>query len=172
MSDVNAFIDAIGKDVNATVVPRVESLAEGIGAKALADYVPKIAAFANQLVKEIVDEQSVVVRDFTAALIQDLFQRYRPEIAGQLRTKVVRDGLAVVGEGVRLDLKRRDTGAAGFVPGHSRVADHQGRGPVVEYHRDDDRAGRRPLIPGRGAARSGARRPIRARTVAPDPCRG
>lgn len=111
MSDVNAFIDAIGKDVNATVVPRVESLAEGIGAKALADYVPKIAAFANQLVKEIVDEQSVVVRDFTTALIQDLFQRYRPEIAGQLRTKVVRDGLAVVGEGVRLDLKRRDTGA-------------------------------------------------------------
>jgi hypothetical protein len=111
MSDVNAFIDAIGKDVNATVVPRVESLAEGIGAKALADYVPKIAAFANQLVKEIVDEQSVVVRDFTTALIQDLFQRYRPEIAGQLRTKLVRDGLAVVGEGVRLDLKRRDTGA-------------------------------------------------------------
>jgi hypothetical protein len=111
MSDVNAFIDAIGKDVNATVVPRVESLAEGIGAKALADYVPKIAAFANQLVKEIVDEQSVVVRDFTTALIQDLFQRYRPEVAGQLRTKVVRDGLAVVGEGVRLDLKRRDTGA-------------------------------------------------------------
>ena len=111
MSDVNAFIDAIGKDVNATVVPKVESLAEGIGAKALADYVPKISAFAHQLVKEIVDEQSGVVRDFTAALIQDLFQRYRPEVAGQLRTKIVKDGLAVVGEGVRLDLKRRDTGA-------------------------------------------------------------
>ena len=111
MSDVNAFIDAIGKDVNATVVPKVEGLAEGIGAKALADYVPKISAFAHQLVKEIVDEQSGVVRDFTAALIQDLFQRYRPEVAGQLRTKIVKDGLAVVGEGVRLDLKRRDTGA-------------------------------------------------------------
>jgi hypothetical protein len=111
MSDVNAFIDAIGKDVNAAVVPKVEHLAEGIGAKALADYVPKIAAFANQLVKEIVDEQSVVVRDFTAALIQDLFQRYRPEVAGQLRTKIVSGGLAVVGDGVRLDLKRRDTGA-------------------------------------------------------------
>ena len=111
MSDVNAFIDAIGKDVNAAVVPKVESLAEGIGAKALADYLPKITAFANQLVKEIVDEQSVVVRDFTAALIQDLFQRYRPEVAGQLRTRIVRGGLAVTGEGVRLDLKRRDTGA-------------------------------------------------------------
>jgi hypothetical protein len=111
MSDVNAFIDAIGKDVNAAVVPKVEGLAEGIGAKVLADYVPKISAFAHQLVKEIVDEQSVVVRDFAAALIQDLFQRYRPEVAGQLRTKIVHDGLAVVGEGVRLDLKRRDTGA-------------------------------------------------------------
>jgi hypothetical protein len=44
-------------------------------------------------------------------LIQDLFQRYRPEVAGDLRTKVVADGLEVVGEGVRLDLKHRDTGA-------------------------------------------------------------
>jgi hypothetical protein len=111
MSDVNAFIDAIGKDVNGAVVPRLESLAEGIGAKAVADYVPKVSAFAQQLVKEIVDEQSVVLRDFTATLIQDLFQRYRPEVAGQLRTKIVRDGVQVIGEGVRLDLKRRDTGA-------------------------------------------------------------
>ena len=111
MSDVNAFIDAIGKDVNAVVVPRVESLAEGIGAKALADYVPKISAFANQLVKEIVDDQSGVVRDFVSTLIQDLFQRYRPDVVGQLRTRVVRDGVELIGEGVRLDLKRRDTGA-------------------------------------------------------------
>jgi hypothetical protein len=111
MSDVNAFIDAIGKDVNGAVVPRIVSLAEGIGAKALTDYVPKVSAFANQLVKEIVDEQSATVRDFAAALIQDLFQRYRPEVAGDLRTKIVRDGVEVIGEGVRLDLKRRDTGA-------------------------------------------------------------
>ena len=111
MSDVNAFIEAIGKDVNGAVVPRIVSLAEGIGAKALTDYVPKVSAFANQLVKEIVDEQSAVVRDFAATLIQDLFQRYRPEVAGDLRTKIVRDGVEVIGEGVRLDLKRRDTGA-------------------------------------------------------------
>jgi hypothetical protein len=111
MSDVNAFIEAIGKDVNGAVVPRIVSLAEGIGAKALTDYVPKVSAFANQLVKEIVDEQSAAVRDFAAALIQDLFQRYRPEVAGDLRTKIVRDGVEVIGEGVRLDLKRRDTGA-------------------------------------------------------------
>jgi len=58
MSDVNAFIDAIGKDVSATVAPRVQSVVDGIGAKAVADYVPKVSAFANQLVKEIVAEQS------------------------------------------------------------------------------------------------------------------
>jgi hypothetical protein len=111
MSDVNAFIDAIGKDVSATVTPKVEHLTQGIGAKAVADYVPKISAFANQLVKDIVAEQSGVVRDFTSAIIQDLFQRYHSEVVGQLRTMVVAGGLAVVGEGVKLDLKRRDTGA-------------------------------------------------------------
>ena len=111
MSDVNAFIDAIGKDVNETVAPRIEGLAEGIGAKVLADYGPKISAFATQLVKEIIDEQSTVVRDFATTLIQDLFQRYRPEVAGDLRTKIVPGGIALTGEGIRLDLKRRDTGA-------------------------------------------------------------
>jgi len=111
MSDVNTFIDAIGKDVNATVVPRIEALAQGIGAQALSDYVPQVSAFANRLVKQIVDEQSVVVRDFATAMIQDLFQRYQPELAGELRTRIVSDGVEVVGQGVRLDLKRRDTGA-------------------------------------------------------------
>jgi hypothetical protein len=111
MSDVNAFIDAIGRDINATVVPRIEKLAEGIGAQAHTDYVPKISAFANQLVKEVVDEQSRVVRDFVTALIQDLFQRYRPDIGGDLRTKIVQDGVQLIGEGIKLDLKRRDTGA-------------------------------------------------------------
>jgi hypothetical protein len=111
VSDVNAFIDAVGKDVNAAVVPRIQQLADGIGAKALSDYGPKVSAFATQLVKEIIDDQSAVVRDFAASLIQDLFQRYRPEVAGDLRTKVVNGGLAVIGEGVRIDLKHRDTGA-------------------------------------------------------------
>src|SRR5262245_17000778 len=112
MSDVNAFIDAIGRDVNATVTPRVESLAKSIGAKAQSDYVPKISAFADQLVKQIIDEQSVVVRDFVSKLIQDLFQRYRPELSGELRTHVVQGGLQLSGQNIRLDLKRRDTGAA------------------------------------------------------------
>src|SRR6187431_960627 len=110
MADVNTFIDAVGKDVNATVVPQIESLTRGIGAQAAADYVPKVSAFADQLVKQIVDEQSIVVRDFVTKLIQDLSQRYRPDVVGNLRTKIVRDGIEIVGEGVRLDLKRRDTG--------------------------------------------------------------
>jgi hypothetical protein len=112
MADLNGFIDAIGKDVGATVAPKIESLVESIGAKAVADYVPKVSAFANQLVKEIIDEQSVVVRDFATALIQDLFARYRPELTGELRTHVVQDGIELTGQGITLNLTRRDTGAS------------------------------------------------------------
>lgn len=111
MADVNAFIDAIGKDVDAAVAPRLEGLAKEIGAKATSDYVPQISAFASRLVKEIVDEQSVAIRAFATAVIQDVFQRYRPELVGELRTRIISDGLEVVGQGVRLDLKHRDTGA-------------------------------------------------------------
>jgi hypothetical protein len=112
MSDVNAFIDAIGKDVTASVVPRVESLAEEIGTKTFTDYGPRVSAFANQLVKDIIDEQSATVRDFVTTLIQDLFQRYRPELLGELHATIVRDGLQLNGQNVRLDLKRRDNGAS------------------------------------------------------------
>src|SRR5262245_19776364 len=112
MADVNAFIDAIGKDINTTVRPRVETLTAQAGAKALNEYVPQVSAFANQLVKKIIDEQSIVIRDFATALIQEVFQRYRPELAGELRTRIVQDGIEITGQGVRLDVKRRDTGAA------------------------------------------------------------
>jgi hypothetical protein len=112
MSDVNAFIDAIGQDVSATVVPRVEGLVEGIGAKAASDYLPSLTTFANQLAKAVIDEQAVVVREFAASLIQDLFQRYRPELTGELNARIVQDGVELQGDGIRLDLTRRDTGAA------------------------------------------------------------
>lgn len=108
MSDVNAFIDAIGQDVSATAAPRVQGLVDGIGAKAVAEYVPKVSAFANQLVKEIIAEQSVAVRDFATKLIQDLFQRYRPELAGELHARIVDGGVELVGQGIRLDVKRRN----------------------------------------------------------------
>jgi hypothetical protein len=110
MSDVNAFIDAIGKDVSATVAPRIERLADDINAKAFTEYGPRVSAFASQLVKAIIDEQSATVRDAVTAMIQELSQRYRPELVGQLRARIVQGGLEVTGEGVRLDLNRRDTG--------------------------------------------------------------
>src|SRR5262245_42627975 len=111
MSDVNAFIDAIGEDVTASVVPKVESLAQEISTKTLTVYGPRVSAFANQLVKEIIDEQAATVRDAVTTMIQDLFQRYRPELLGELHTRIVGDGLQVTGQGIRLDLKHRDTGA-------------------------------------------------------------
>ena len=112
MSDVNTFIDSIGKDVSATVVPRVQGLADAISATTFKEYGPRVSTFANQLVKDIIDEQSATVRDFVTALLQDLFQRYRPELVGELHTKIVRDGVELTGQGIRLDVKRRDTGAS------------------------------------------------------------
>jgi len=112
MSDVNTFIDTIGKDVNATVVPQIQTLAQAVSAKAHADYVPKISAFANDLVKQIIDEQSETVRTFVSGVIAELFQRYKPELTGELHAKMVQGAIEVTGQGVTLDLKRRDTGAS------------------------------------------------------------
>ncbi len=111
MSDVNAFIDAIGQDVNATVVPKIEKLAEEISQTAFQQYGPRISAFAGDLVKDVIQEQSGTIRDFVTGVIQDLAQRYRPELAGELQTRIVQGGIEVTGRGVRLDLKHRDTGA-------------------------------------------------------------
>jgi hypothetical protein len=80
MSDVKAFIDTIGQDVNATVAPRVKELADHFSA-------------------------------FTTAVIQDLFHRYRPELAGELHTKLMNGRVELVGNGIKLDLKHRETGA-------------------------------------------------------------
>lgn len=112
MSDVNGFIDAVGRDVSATTAARVEGLAKAIGDKALSDYVPKVSALANQLVKEIIDEQSGAVRDLVATLVLELFQRYRPELGGEIRARVVAGGIELTGQGIRVDLKNRQTGAA------------------------------------------------------------
>jgi len=112
MSDVNTFIDTIGSDVNATVVPKIQTLAQTISATAHTDYVPKISAFANDLVKQIIDEQSETVRTFVSGVIADLFQRYKPELTGELHAKMVQGAIEVTGQGVKLDLKRRDTGAS------------------------------------------------------------
>jgi hypothetical protein len=112
MSDVNTFIEAIGQDVNAAVVPRVQDLAERIREQTFAEYGPRVSTFASQLVKDIIDEQSGTVRELVTAVIQDLFQRYRPELAGELHTNLANGRLELTGHGIRLDLKRRDTGEA------------------------------------------------------------
>jgi hypothetical protein len=111
MSDVNTFIDALGQDISTAVVPQIESLAETISKKAFTQYGPRISEFTGQLAKDIIDEQSATVRDFAVGLIQDIFKRYQPELAGELHTKLVRGGLEVTGRGVRLDVKHRETGA-------------------------------------------------------------
>ena len=45
------------------------------------------------------------------AVIQDIFDRYQPQLAGELRATIVQGGLAITGNQVRLDVTRRDTGA-------------------------------------------------------------
>jgi NADPH-dependent curcumin reductase CurA len=112
MSDVNTFIDTIGKDISATVSPRIERLAEQITATTFSQYGPRVSAFASQLAKDVIDEQSATIRDFVTTLIQDIFHRYRPELAGELHTRIVQGGLEVTGRDVRVDVKRRDTGEA------------------------------------------------------------
>jgi hypothetical protein len=111
MSDVKAFIDTVGKDVTSVAGPRIEQLASGINDRILTVYGPRVSAFANDLVQEIVKEQSANVRDFVTSLIQELCQRYRPELLGEVHARIVQGGLDLAGHGVKLDLKRQDTGA-------------------------------------------------------------
>ena len=111
MSDVNTFIDAIGDDVNAVVTPRVKDFTDQFRAKTLAEYGPRISAFASELVKDIIDEQAGAAGDLVTVLIRDLFQRYRPQLAGDLRANFLSGCVELTGNGIRLDLTRRDSGA-------------------------------------------------------------
>ena len=111
MSDVKAFVDTVGKDVTTVAVPRIEALASGINDQVLNTYGPRVSAFANELLKDIVKDQSANVRDFVTALIQELCERYRPELVGDVRAHISQGGLDLTGQGVKLDLKRQDTGA-------------------------------------------------------------
>jgi hypothetical protein len=111
MSDVKVFIDTVGQDVTAVAVPKIETLAAAINDKALNEYGPRVSAFANELARDVVKDLSVNGRDFVTSLIQDLCQRYRPEILGELHARIAQGGVDLTGHGVRLDLKRQDTGA-------------------------------------------------------------
>ena len=111
MADVKVFIDTVGQDVTAVAVPRIETIAAAINDKALNEYGPRISAFANELAKDVIQDLSVNVRDFVTSLVQDLCQRYRPEILGELHARIAQGGVDLTGHGVKLDLKRQDTGA-------------------------------------------------------------
>jgi hypothetical protein len=111
MSDVNTFIDAIGDDVNAAVAPRVKEFTSQFREKTFDEYGPRISAFASQLVKDIIDEQAAAAGDLVTVMIRDLFQRYQPQLAGDLRANFLNGCVELTGNGIRLDLTRRDTGA-------------------------------------------------------------
>ncbi len=111
MSDVKPFIDAVGQDVTAVAVPRIDTLAAAINDKAMNEYGPRVSAFANELAKDVIEDLSGNVRDFATSLIQELCQRYRPEILGELHARIAQGGVDLTGHGVKLDLKREDTGA-------------------------------------------------------------
>jgi|EndMetStandDraft_4_1072995.scaffolds.fasta_scaffold272267_2 hypothetical protein len=111
MSDVNTFVDAIGADVNTAVAPRVKGFTDQFREKTFAEYGPRISAFASDLVKDIIDEQAAAAGDLVTVLIRDLFQRYRPQLAGDLRANFLNGCIELTGNGIRLDLTRRDTGA-------------------------------------------------------------
>ena len=111
MSDAKGFVDTVGADAIAVAVPRIEALAAGISDTVLNEYGPRVSSFANELVKDIIKDQSATVRDFVTSLVQELCQRYRPEILGEVHARIAHGGLALTGHGVKLDLKRQDTGA-------------------------------------------------------------
>ena len=111
MSDVKVFVETVGTDITAAAVPKIEALAAGINDKVLNEYGPRVSTFANELVKDIIKDQSANIRDVVTSLIQELCQRYRPEILGEVHARVAQGGLDLTGHGVKLDLKRLDTGA-------------------------------------------------------------
>ena len=90
-----------------------------------------MSAFANQLVKDILNEQSATFREFIATLLQDLFQRYRPELVGEVHATVVPDGLQLTGQHIRLGIFTLDLDARRLTAGRPRRASHtQGLRPA------------------------------------------
>jgi len=65
----------------------------------------------NGFVDAIGSDLTTVAQGFVSSLIAELCQRYRPEIAGEVRAHITQGGLDLTGHGVKLDLKRRDGGA-------------------------------------------------------------
>ena len=71
-----------------------------------------VNTFIETIGHDVHDTVAPKVQDFVATIIQDLFHRYRPELAGELHTKLTNGAVQVTGQNVRLEMKRRDTGAS------------------------------------------------------------
>jgi hypothetical protein len=69
-----------------------------------------VITFIDAIGHDVNDTVAPRIQDFVKTLIQDLSERYRPEIAGELHTKIMNGRVELVGHGIRLELKRRDTG--------------------------------------------------------------
>jgi hypothetical protein len=135
MSDINEFIERLGDDIGKALAPRiqedVERLGDGIAAQAaprVHDFAnllaPRMQEFANQLVKDIFAQQSGAIRDMIIGLVKDLVGRYDPALVGNLRTRIVENGIELASEDIRLEMKERATGglvAALDLPVHFRV---------------------------------------------------
>jgi hypothetical protein len=78
MSDVNAFHGCISR-MSARVSSKIENLANNPH-KTFTQYGPRCRR--SPVPWDIIDEQSTTVRDFVTGF-QDIFQRYRPELAGE-----------------------------------------------------------------------------------------
>jgi hypothetical protein len=111
MSDVNAFVDAVGSDVTTVAVARIDTLADGVRDRILNEYGPRVSAFFGALVKELIDEQGANAQAFVTSLVAELCQRYHPEIVGEVHARFTQGGLDLTGHGVKLDVKHRDGSA-------------------------------------------------------------
>lgn len=129
MGDINEFIGKLGDDIGDTFAPRIEEEVVQIGNeiaghatpkvhafadqlfKEMADLAaPKMTDFANELVKDIFTQQSAPIRDFVIGLMQELVGRYEPSLAGNLHTNIVDQGVELVSDDMRLEMKERTTG--------------------------------------------------------------
>ena len=125
MSDINEFIEKVSDDIDDTFSPRIQKEVTKIGDRIAATAAPKVQAFANQLVKDIFAQESDAIRGFVVGLIKDLVGRYEPTVVGNLSTKIVKDGLELASDDIRLEMKERATGkliASLDLPVHFKVA--------------------------------------------------
>ena len=74
-------------------------------------FIDAIGHDVNATVAPRVQELGEQIRGLVTAVIGDLFQRYQPELAGELHANFANGCVNLTGHGIRLDLKRRDTGA-------------------------------------------------------------